>query len=37
LIGVHTGSNARVHRAMMSVAAALAMLVGGVWLIAPLA
>jgi len=37
LLGVHTSSNARLHRAMMSVAAALAMLIGGVWLIAPLA
>jgi hypothetical protein len=37
LVGVHTGTNARLQRAMMSVAAALAMLVGGVWLIAPLA
>lgn len=36
LLGVHTSLNPRVHRAMMSVAAALAMLVGGVWLIAPL-
>lgn len=36
LIGVHTGPNPRLHRAMMSVAAALAMLVGGVWLMAPL-
>ena len=35
LLGVHTSSNARLHRAMMSVAAALAMLIGGVWLIAP--
>jgi hypothetical protein len=37
LLGVHTTSNARVHRAMMSAAAVLAMVVGGVWLIAPLA
>ncbi len=37
LAGAHTGSNARFQRAMMSVAAALALLVGGVWLIAPLA
>jgi hypothetical protein len=37
LLGVHTSFNARVHRSMMSVAAVLAILVGGVWLIAPLA
>jgi hypothetical protein len=37
LLGMHTSPNPRLHRAMMSVAAALAMLVGGVWLIAPLA
>ena len=36
LLGVHTNRNPQLHRAMMSVAAALAMLVGGVWLIAPL-
>jgi len=35
LLGVHTNRNPQLHRAMMSVAAALAMLVGGVWLIAP--
>jgi len=35
LLGVRTSLNPRVHRAMMSVAAVLAMLVGGVWLIAP--
>jgi hypothetical protein len=32
LLGVHAGSNPRLHRAMMTAAAALAMLVGGVWL-----
>jgi hypothetical protein len=37
LLGVRTGSNPQLHRAMMSAAAAVAMLVGGVWLIAPLA
>jgi hypothetical protein len=37
LLGVRTGSNPKLHRAMMTAAAALAMLVGGVWLIAPLA
>jgi hypothetical protein len=37
LLGVRAGSNPQLHRAMMSAAAALAMLVGGVWLIAPLA
>jgi len=36
LLGVRTGANPRLHRAMMSAAAALAILVGGVWLIAPL-
>jgi threonine/homoserine/homoserine lactone efflux protein len=36
VLGMHTGANPRLHRAMMTVAAALAMLVGGVWLIAPL-
>jgi hypothetical protein len=35
MLGVHTGPNPRLHRAMMSAAAALAILVGGVWLIAP--
>lgn len=35
LLGVQTTSNPRLHRAMMSVAAALAIVVGGVWLIAP--
>jgi hypothetical protein len=34
LLGVHAGPNPRLHRAMMSVAAVLAMLVGGVWLVA---
>jgi len=37
LLGLHTANRPRLHKAMMSVAAALAMLVGGVWLIAPLA
>ena len=35
LLGVRTGNNPRLHSAMMTVAAVLAMLVGGVWLIAP--
>jgi threonine/homoserine/homoserine lactone efflux protein len=35
LLGVHTGNNPRLHKAMMTVAAVLAMLVGGVWVIAP--
>jgi hypothetical protein len=35
LLGVHTRPNPRLHRAMMTAAAALAMVVGGVWLIAP--
>jgi hypothetical protein len=35
-LGVYAGANPRLHRAMMAVAAALAILVGGVWLIAPL-
>lgn len=34
-LGVRTGHDPRLHRAMMTAAAALAMLVGGVWLIAP--
>ena len=34
-LGVRTGNNPRLDRAMMTVAAVLAMLVGGVWLIAP--
>jgi hypothetical protein len=37
LLGVHTDPDPRLYRAMLSVAAAVAMLVGGVWLIAPLA
>jgi hypothetical protein len=36
ILGVHAGPNPRLHRAMMAAAAALAMLVGGVWLIEPL-
>jgi hypothetical protein len=36
LIGVSTGRNTRLHRAMMTAAAFLAVLVGGAWLIAPL-
>jgi hypothetical protein len=35
LLGARTGPNPRQHRAMMAVAAALAILVGGVWLVAP--
>jgi hypothetical protein len=35
LLGVHTRPNPRLHRAMMAAAAALAMVVGGVWLIGP--
>jgi hypothetical protein len=35
LLGIHLGPKPRLHRAMMTVAAALAMLVGGVWLIGP--
>lgn len=35
LLGIRTGPNPRLHRAMMTVAAALAIVVGGVWLIAP--
>jgi hypothetical protein len=35
LLGAHTSPNPRLSRAMMSVAAVLAMLVGSVWLIAP--
>ena len=34
-LGVRTGNNPRLDKAMMTVAAVLAMLVGGVWLIAP--
>jgi hypothetical protein len=33
--GLRTGRNPRLHRAMMTVAAVLAVVVGGVWLIAP--
>jgi hypothetical protein len=36
LLGARAGSNPQLHRAMMTAAAALAMLVGGVWLFAPL-
>ena len=35
VLGVRTGNNPRLHRAMMAGAAVLAMLVGGVWLIGP--
>jgi len=35
LLGVHAGPNPRLHRAMMTAAAALAIVVGGVWLTAP--
>ena len=35
LLGVRTGPNPRLHRAMMTVAATLAIVVGSVWLIAP--
>jgi hypothetical protein len=35
LLGARTSPNPRLHRAMMTAAAALAMLIGGVWLIAP--
>ena len=35
LIGVSARRNTQLHRAMMAVAAVLAMVVGGVWLIAP--
>jgi hypothetical protein len=34
-LGLRTGNNPRLDRAMMTVAAVLAILVGGVWLIAP--
>lgn len=37
LLGIRTGHNPQMHRAMMTVAALLAVIVGGVWLIAPLA
>ena len=36
LLGDRTGPNPRVHRAMMTAAAALAMVIGGVWLLQPL-
>jgi hypothetical protein len=36
LLGVRTGNHPRLHQAMLTAAAVLAMLVGGVWLIAPL-
>ncbi len=35
LLGTHAGTNPRLHRAMMTAAAALAFVVGGVWLIGP--
>ncbi len=35
LLGVQAGPNPRLHRAMMTAAAALAIVVGGVWLTAP--
>ena len=35
VLGLHTGHRPRLHKAMMTVAAVLAMLVGGVWLIGP--
>jgi hypothetical protein len=35
VLGVRTGHNPRLQRAMMTVAAVLAIVVGGVWLIAP--
>ena len=35
-LGVRTGTNPRLHRAMMTTAAALAIAIGGVWLIGPL-
>lgn len=35
VLGGRTGHNPRLHRALMTVAAVLAMVVGGVWLIAP--
>jgi hypothetical protein len=35
LLAIQAGPNPRLHRGMMTAAAALAMLVGGVWLIAP--
>jgi hypothetical protein len=35
VLGVRTGHNPRLQRAMMTVAAVLAMVIGGVWLIAP--
>jgi hypothetical protein len=34
LLGIRTGHNPQMHRAMMTVAALLAVMVGGVWLIA---
>jgi hypothetical protein len=35
LLGIRAGHSPRLHRAMMTVASVLALLVGGVWLIAP--
>jgi hypothetical protein len=34
-LGVRTGNNPRLHTAMMTAAAVLAVVVGGVWLIGP--
>jgi hypothetical protein len=34
LLGIRTGHNPQMHRAMMTVAALLAVMVGGVWLVA---